>query len=123
MNDADMNRYKAVLTTTRKAILGKGREREAIWVSQSNELMETVQLAAEREFTIRSLESEKKCLTQIDAALQRIADGEFGICVECEEPISPKRLNAVPWAIYCLRCQEVEDRRQALEAGVQRLAA
>ena len=123
MNEADVNRYKTVLATIRKAIVGKAREREAIWVSQSNELMETVQLAAEREFTIRALESEKRCLTQVDAALQRIADREFGICVECEEPISPKRLAAVPWATYCLRCQELEDRRQAQEAGVRPLAA
>jgi len=71
MNQADMNRYKTVLMTTRKAIVGKAREREAIWVSQSNELMETVQLAAEREFTIRTLESETKCLTQVDASLER----------------------------------------------------
>ena len=123
MNEADVNRYKAVLMRTRNAIVGKSREREAIWVAQSNELMETVQLAAEREFAIRALEFEKKYLTQVDAALQRIEDGEFGICLECEEPISPKRLTAVPWATYCLRCQEVEDRRQAEEAGVPTLAA
>jgi DnaK suppressor protein len=120
MNEADLNRYTTVLTRTREAIRGKSREREAIWVASSNELMETVQLAAEREFTIRALESETKCLTQVNAALQRIQDGEFGICVECEEPISPKRLTAVPWATYCLRCQELEDRR---ESGVPTLAA
>ena len=123
MNEADVNRYKAVLTRTREAILGKSRERESIWVSQSNELMETVQLAAEREFAIRTLESETKCLTQVNAALQRIHDGEFGICVECEEPISPKRLAAVPWATYCLHCQEREDRRKVEEFGVRSLAA
>ncbi len=123
MNEADVNRYKSVLLKTREAIVGKSREREAIWVGQSNELMETVQLATEREFAIRSLELEKKCLTQVDTALERIEDGEFGVCLECEESISPKRLAAVPWAIYCLRCQELEDRRQAEEAGVASLAA
>ena len=123
MNEADLNRYKAILMTTRQAIVGKSREREAIWVSQSNELMETVQLSAEREFAIRALESEKKCLTQVDGALQRIESGEFGTCMDCEEPISPKRLAAVPWATYCLRCQELEDRRQVEEAGMPTLAA
>jgi DnaK suppressor protein len=123
MNRADMNRYKAVLMKTREAIVGKSREREAIWIAPSNELMETVQLAAEREFAIRALEFETKCLTQVDAALERIEDGEFGICLDCEEPIAAKRLAAVPWATCCLRCQELEDRRHAGEVGLPRLAA
>jgi DnaK suppressor protein len=38
--------------------------------------------------------------------LHRIDSGHYGICLECEEPISPKRLEAVPWARYCVSCQE-----------------
>jgi DnaK suppressor protein len=45
-------------------------------------------------------------LKQVDAALGRIERGTFGICLECEDPISIKRLEAVPWARYCMRCQE-----------------
>jgi DnaK suppressor protein len=123
MNKAEVNRFEAVLRKTREAIVGKSRERESIWIAPSNELMETVQLAAEREFAIRALEFDSKCLAQVDAALLRIDDGEFGICVECEEPISAKRLAAVPWAIYCLHCQELEDRRQAVGARMPSLAA
>ncbi len=50
-------------------------------------------------------------LKQVDAALRRIERGTFGVCLECEEPISNKRLEAVPWARYCIRCQ---DRHNAL---------
>lgn len=42
----------------------------------------------------------------IDAALERLKDGEYGICEECDEPVSERRLKAVPWTRYCLRCQE-----------------
>ncbi len=42
----------------------------------------------------------------IDAALERLSRGEYGICEECEEPISEKRLKAIPWTGYCLQCQE-----------------
>ncbi len=42
----------------------------------------------------------------IDAALERLKRGEYGICEECDEPISAKRLRAVPWTRYCLHCQE-----------------
>ena len=45
-------------------------------------------------------------------ALARIDDGSFGVCLHCEEDINPKRLNAVPWAPYCITCQEMADRRK-----------
>lgn len=123
MNKIDVERHQAALMAAREAIVRKSHEREAIWVGHSSEVMETVQLAAERDFAIRSLELENSRLTQIDAALERIEDGEFGICLECEELISAKRLAAVPWAAYCLRCQEMADRRQAAGDSLRLLAA
>jgi DnaK suppressor protein len=47
-----------------------------------------------------------KLLREIADALRRIDNDQYGICLECEEPISPKRLEAVPWARYCVACQE-----------------
>lgn len=45
-------------------------------------------------------------LREISDALERHEHGTFGVCAECEEPISTKRLDAVPWARYCVACQE-----------------
>jgi len=47
-----------------------------------------------------------KLLREISDALHRLDAGIYGICMECEEPISAKRLDAVPWARYCVSCQE-----------------
>ena len=47
-----------------------------------------------------------KLLREIGDALRRIDNETYGICAECEEPISAKRLDAVPWARYCVTCQE-----------------
>lgn len=47
-----------------------------------------------------------KLLREISDALRRIDQGSYGTCMECEEPISVKRLAAVPWAKYCVTCQE-----------------
>lgn len=47
-----------------------------------------------------------KRLQLIDSALGRLESGEFGFCIECEKPISPKRLNVLPWANRCVICQE-----------------
>src|SRR5438874_7942165 len=55
-----------------------------------------------------------KLLREISDALLRIDHGAYAICLECEEPISEKRLNAVPWARYCVTCQEAVAARIAM---------
>ena len=52
-------------------------------------------------------ENESKQLVLIDEALIRIDDDEYGLCQNCEKEINPKRLAAIPWARYCLDCQEL----------------
>jgi DnaK suppressor protein len=54
-------------------------------------------------------ENESRQLLLINEALERIADDEYGACQNCEQDINPKRLNAVPWARYCLNCQELQE--------------
>ncbi|MCL5743725.1 MAG: TraR/DksA C4-type zinc finger protein [Acidobacteria bacterium] len=56
-----------------------------------------------------------KLLREVEDALRRIETDTYGICHECEEPISVKRLNAVPWAKFCVKCQEEIARRAELE--------
>src|SRR2546428_7071495 len=50
---------------------------------------------------------EKSLLREVAEALLRVRGGVYGICHDCEEPISPKRLQALPWAKFCVRCQEM----------------
>ena len=52
-------------------------------------------------------ENESRQLMLIDEALLRIEDKEYGECLNCEKEINPKRLAAIPWARYCLSCQEL----------------
>lgn len=62
-------------------------------------------------------------LRMIDEALDRMNSGHYGYCLACEEPIPAKRLNAVPWARYCVGCQETVgaemDQERALPTGVR----
>ena len=52
-----------------------------------------------------------KLLREISDALRRLENRAYGVCPECEAPISTKRLDAVPWARYCVTCQErISDR-------------
>ena len=48
-----------------------------------------------------------KLLREVNDALLRLDHGTYGVCAECEEPISTKRLDALPWARYCVTCQEL----------------
>jgi len=54
-------------------------------------------------------ENESRQLFLINEALERITDDEYGSCQNCEKDINPKRLNAIPWARYCLNCQELQE--------------
>jgi DnaK suppressor protein len=48
---------------------------------------------------------EIELLREVEDALHRLDEGTYGKCQGCDEPISPKRLAAIPWAKYCVRCQ------------------
>lgn len=52
-------------------------------------------------------ENESRQLALIDEALLRVEDDDYGLCQNCENEINPKRLAAIPWARYCLNCQEL----------------
>jgi DnaK suppressor protein len=69
-----------------------------------------VQLKEERELAIRNLDRDSNALRLIHRALLRIANATYGICLHCEEDILPKRMAAVPWAAFCIQCQEKVDR-------------
>ncbi|MFN0120743.1 MAG: TraR/DksA family transcriptional regulator [Blastocatellia bacterium] len=49
--------------------------------------------------------NDRLILTQINEALERMDDEEYGVCTNCEKEISTKRLEAIPWARYCIECQ------------------
>jgi DnaK suppressor protein len=55
-------------------------------------------------------------LKQVRDALRRIDDGSYGICIDCDRPIEPARLEAVPWTPYCLADQQKHDKAVSLES-------
>jgi DnaK suppressor protein len=56
-------------------------------------------------------------LRMIEEALDRIGAGDYGVCLGCEEPIPAKRLQAVPWAKYCVHCQQNLSNLQQGDSG------
>ncbi|MDQ1524602.1 MAG: DnaK suppressor protein [Pyrinomonadaceae bacterium] len=63
-----------------------------------------------KELLISMSANDRRLLALIDEALHRIETGGFGECVNCGEPVQEKRLEAVPWARFCLKCQDLQER-------------
>ena len=80
-------------------------ERDYIHVERAADSSDEQVLAAGREASALTLARESWLLREVEDARARLADGSFGVCQRCEEPIALKRLQAIPWASYCVSCQ------------------
>src|ERR1051326_329341 len=120
MNRTELNKYKALLEEKQAEPAAGLRNREDIAIEKTPDAIDEVQLAGERELAIRNLDRESALLRNVRLALGRIGDGSYGTCLHCEEEIKTKRLDAVPWAKYCIRCQEAADRHEFEPGGGSR---
>lgn len=78
----------------------------ADWEEQAQEL--------ENEEVLTDLDEHgRQELELIEAALMRLDAGTYGVCVECEDPISPMRLKALPFAAHCIDCARAQEQSQA----------
>src|SRR5436305_9246751 len=112
MTKTEMNKFKKILENKQDELEQIVRNRDAITIEKSADALDEVQHAAERELAIRNLDRESNLLRNVRSALRRIDDGSFGVCLHCEEEISPKRIAAVPWTALCIQCQEQADRNR-----------
>lgn len=62
-----------------------------------------------KEFLFGMTNTDRSILNQIEEALKRIKNSEYGHCANCQEEMLPKRLDAVPWAKHCIACQEKKE--------------
>lgn len=109
MTEAERQESRSILEAKHTALSGSLCSREEIAIEKAPDTLDAIQLAGERETAIRNLDRDTNMLRQIGQSLARIADGSYGICQRCEDEISPKRLQALPWAVYCITCQEKVD--------------
>jgi DnaK suppressor protein len=101
----ETKRFTKVLRTKEAELSRSLRYRDEIVIEKASDTLDEVQLMRERELAVRNLDRDSNLLRQIHDALSRIAAGTYGVCLHCEEDISPKRMAAVPWAGYCIQCQ------------------
>ena len=76
----------------------------------AGDVADLAQESSKNELSLHLAEVESRELGQIDKAIQKISEGTYGVCEKCGKNISPARLNALPFANKCIRCQEEEER-------------
>jgi len=115
MTKTEIKKFRKILVAKQDELVKVLRNRDAIAIEKSADALDEVQHAAERELAIRNLDRESNLLRLVKLALRRADEGSFGTCLHCEEDINPRRLAAVPWAPYCIACQEMADRSETQE--------
>jgi DnaK suppressor protein len=113
MTNQELKNYKRVLEAKRKQLLPTSADREEIQIEKAADEFDQLQLAMNRELAIATLDREASLLRSVESALARIEHGGFGTCLLCEEDIPEKRLKALPWAAYCVPCQEMLEQQKA----------
>ena len=110
----ELKRFREILLEKRQEILNNAKKTiNEDMTLDADDLPDEMDLASSeylQSFTFRLRGREKTFLKKIDHALAKIDEGTFGICEECEEPISIKRLEARPETTLCIRCKEDQER-------------
>ncbi len=119
MTKTNIESFRRLLEAKRKELIIGGSDREEILIENAAEEFDRLQQQLNREVAIRNLDREAKLLKEVQAALKRIEEDTFGICLRCDEPLAEKRLKALPWAAYCVACQETIDRQRAAGEPVE----
>jgi DnaK suppressor protein len=110
----DLKRFHDVLLAKKKEILRNAqRTLNQDMTLDSDDLADEMDLASSeylQSFTFRLRGREKVFLEKIDHALEKIQNGSFGVCEQCDDPISIKRLEARLETTLCIRCKEDQER-------------
>jgi len=118
LEQRELNWFKDLLNSRRQELLGEAGRTVSGMVDGKEDFPEPADRAAlesDRNATLRIRDRERKLISKIEAALQRIEDGAYGVCESCGEEIGVERLRARPVTTLCIQCkadQEAEERRQ-----------
>ena len=95
-------------------------------VQDIGDILDSVSEERTRELDLILTDREKRKLAQIDDAIERIEENTYGLCEECGVKIPKARLKVLPFAIYCVECQEKNEReekytREESEDGIRKV--
>lgn len=115
MNDRQRDYFRKKLLAWKAEILRESRETLEMLIAENSNLADLADRASsetDRSIELRARDRQRKLISKIDSALERIEEGTYGYCEETGEPISLKRLDARPIATMSLEAQERHERRE-----------
>ena len=123
MTRQEIAKYKKLLIKVREGIAGdishiakenlkSQKESSGDLSGYSFHMADMASDSYDRELSLNIASEEQEFLYEIDDALKRIKEGKFGLCVSCNKKIPQKRLNAVPYAKYCIQCKSEEEKKK-----------
>lgn len=114
MNAKERERFKKMLLKKKEEISNVlsevYSESKEVESGIAQDIVDKAESSYTKEFLFSLSDAERKRLFMIDEALKRIEDNSYGICQMCQNNIGKKRLVVVPWAPYCIECQEKEEK-------------
>jgi len=113
MNRKQMEKFKKLLEAKRAELLDRVRAARATEKTEQPEnapdLGDRALSSVTRDLSYVLSAGERDLLKRIDDALDRIEAGSYGQCLNCGKTVLQGRLTAVPWALHCIDCQELQD--------------
>lgn len=115
MPEVNVSEFRRLLEAKYNELSSTASNRDEIVIESAADEIDRLQQQLSRDIAVRNLDRTSTLLKSVIAALDRVEDEIYGVCLRCEEPIPEKRLKAIPWASHCVSCQEAIDR--ACEEG------
>jgi DnaK suppressor protein len=93
-------------------LTGVFQDRSELAIEISADIIDTIQMTTDRDVLAQRMNINSRILSDVRGALDKLENGDYGICEDCDELISPRRLDVIPWARVCVKCQEARDNRR-----------
>ena len=107
---SDLKERRAVLEAKVAELTGAFQDRSELAVVNSADVLDTIRMATDRDVLVQRMNMSARVLSDVRKAIAALDNGEYGICEDCAEPIAARRLDVMPWASVCVKCQEARDR-------------
>lgn len=124
MRKRDLEKFQKLLEEKRDSLMDKSTRtadegRQAV-IEGGEDYVDDAVTHYTREFLLSLSDLDRRQLHLVDEALVRVGQGSYGECLMCGESINPKRLQAIPWARYCVKCQALAEREELAQTATVR---
>lgn len=114
MDKKHLEKYRKKLAEKRHEIVAEFQKnvhyrKESLVDDGTQDIADKANMAYNKEFIFSLTDAERDLLQLIEEAMLRVEGKDFGICSNCNNDIKPSRLEAVPWAKFCINCQELQE--------------